>query len=85
MGSCHVLMHRKLISRLLADEFKEQITFKSIIEYEGELFQCFVNSPKLDAYLGQCCVVVDGESLRFTRDEDIDIGAGRGFKLEGEK
>lgn len=90
MGSCHVLMHRKLISRLLTDEFKDQIAFKSMSLYEEEVFQCLVESPKLDAYLGQCCVVVEGnlhfegQSLRFTRDEDFDIGAGRGFKLEGE-
>lgn len=72
MGTCHVLMHKKLIERITAPPYDVVVTVLGMIDYgEDGLFQVHIETDILpEGYHGQQEIVVTEDGVELKRDYD---------------
>lgn len=81
MGTCHIEMSRKLLGKLLLKEWKTDIHITSASYFgEKDFYHVFLESSLLpDGYNGQMNIILEEDSFKFKKDQDVDVGAGRNF------
>lgn len=72
MGTCQVLMHRKLIEKISQSPYDVIIRILKMTEYgEDDLFFVEMETDVLsDGYHGQLAIVVNEDSVEFKKDLD---------------
>jgi hypothetical protein len=71
MGSCHVLMHEKLLEKIRQAPYNVIIEVLRVSEFEDDIYNVLIETAVLpDGYHGQQEIIVEDESVRFRRDTD---------------
>ena len=72
MGTCHVLMHKKLIDKVSQAPYDVVVAILDITEFDNEgLYNVYLESDILPAgYQGQQEIIVTDNSVEFRRDTD---------------
>ena len=72
MGTCHVIMHKKLIEKVSAAPYDLIIRILETKEWgEDGLYQVHLDTDVLsDGYHGQQEIIVEPDSVEFRRDTD---------------
>lgn len=72
MGTCHVLMHEKLIEKVSQSPYDVIVKIISKVDYgEDGLYNVYVETDVLsEGYHGQQEMIVTNESVEFRREAD---------------
>lgn len=71
MGSCHVLMHEKLLEKVKQPPYDVIIQVLRITEFEENIYNVLLETDVLpDGYHGQQEIIVNKDSVEFRRDTD---------------
>lgn len=72
MGTCHVIMHEKLIEKVSQSPYDIIVRILSKVDFgEDNLYQVHVDTDVLpDGYHGQQEIIITPDSIQFRRDTD---------------
>ena len=72
MGTCHVIMHEKLIEKISQSPYDLIVKILNKVDFgEDGLYQCHVETDVLsEGYHGQQEIIVTEDSVKFRRDTD---------------
>lgn len=71
MGSCHVLMHDRLLEKVKQSPYDVIIQVLRVTEFEDNIYNVLLETDVLpDGYHGQQEIIVTEDSVEFRRDTD---------------
>lgn len=71
MGSCHVLMHEKLLEKVRQPPYNVIIEILRVTEFEDTIYNVLIETEVLsDGYHGQQELIIAGDTVEFRRDTD---------------
>lgn len=68
MGTCSALIHASLLPRI---ETRADCKIISVSDFGEDLLQIRLEHDSFDGYVGQQCVILEGDNIRFKQDLDV--------------